>query len=437
MKPHANAALRCRSGRSAAVTVADAVVSNCDHVLHWDEFAAPDGAVVTAAPHGRVRLLHDFDDLSVMGWLLEPRAQPDLHMLAQSLGVPLPAYDHLRAGDALGSVGQMLVSAANEVHDRLRDRLARDGLVELYDLIERPLGPVLREMEATGIPVVKGVIDISNEEPETQKQWRGWPARFTTVITSRVHPIWCQARAVTGRISAREPAMQSLPKTMRCSVVAPPGKVLVAADYSAADFRAAAGLSRDPDLRQRFADGQDPYIELGQWAGQEARGRERAVGKGLSFRPLYGADPWLLAEELELSVAAVERATAEYKDHFSRLWEWREEIVLAFRRHRMPRNPWGRLLQPATHREAINYLCQSSVADIMKLAMIRLRPRLSEGAAIIAQIHDELLIECWDRDVELVKELVRGEMTRPLPELPVRWAVKVGVGSTWAEATAG
>ena len=229
--------------------------------------------------------------------------------------------------------------------------------------------------------------------------------------------------------------MQSLPKRLRSTVVVSPGRVLVAADYSSADFRPAAAMSGDIELVELFNRGQDPYREIGTLAGPAARGREREVGKLTALAALYGASAWSLQSKTGLPAAAVETMVKGYMNRFPTLWRWREVQIQRMRTGRGIRNPWGRVLMPETESETINHLCQSAAADLVKTAMLRLQDELPRGAVLVAQIHDELLVECGEDDAEDVANIMRVEMTRPVPQLPVALAVKIGVGRSWAEAT--
>ena len=408
-------------------------------VLPWCEVDPTGDLVVSGPVHGRVFLsTGPYDDLGIMAWLLSPRAshvERGLSNLARLVGIILPRHDHLDVGDDVGSIGPTLISTCMRIHEVLKQHLIHEGLDAVYETIERPLALVLRRMEAVGIPVIPGTANLGPEKPETQHQWAGWPTRFVTAATKRVHPTWDQTATVTGRVTARQPPLQSLPKSQRDTVVAPAGHVLVAADYSAADFRPAAGMSHDAELLRLFGQGQDPYRQIGAMAGTAAQGRERQVGKATALPALYGASPWSLQDETQLSVAAVEQMITAYKAKFPILWTWRSEQIARMRAGMAIHNPWGRLLLPKTDFEVINHLCQSAVADVVKTAMLRLQKTIPHGAVIVAQIHDELLIECMEQDADSVVTIMRDQMTGPIPQLPVTLAVKIGVGKTWAEAT--
>jgi DNA polymerase-1 len=196
-------------------------------------------------------------------------------------------------------------------------------------------------------------------------------------------------------------------------------------------------MSRDPVLLGMYERGQDPYVAIGAGAGREARRKEREVGKRVALAALYGAKPSTLAHDLQLTVEAVELAIESYRAWFPRLWQWRDELLDGFYEGKEMRNPSGRRLVPETNAQVINYPCQSSVADIIKLAMVRLDQRLPADAHMVAQIHDELLVECPEDQAEVVATLMVEEMTRPLSELTVPLAAKVGIGRTWKDAVHG
>jgi DNA polymerase I-like protein with 3'-5' exonuclease and polymerase domains len=413
-----------------------AVVQSCDKVLPWGELDPGSPLFVAGEVHGRAFLpAMPYDDLSLMGWVLEPWTKPDdlsFRSLARWLNIELPSYEGLVVGETVPGQA-VLADTARRLYQYLRLHLEQQGLWAVYEQVDRPVALVLRKMEAAGVPVIKGTIDLGVEQAQTRKQWNGWPARWTS-LSGRVHPRWCQTGAVTGRLTAQAPSLQSLPRRLRHSVSAPLGRLLVAADLSGADFRMAAALSGDPAMLRLFKQGEDPYTVIGGGAGREARGKERQVGKQIALAALYGASPWTLSRGLQLSVVAVERALGHYRARFPRLWQWRDELLNKYRAGQEHHNPFGRRLAPETEAQAINHPCQSAVADVMKLAMIRLDHGLPTGAVAIAQIHDELLVECDGDDAVAVATIMMKEMTRQLPELPVPLAAKVGVGRTWKEA---
>ncbi len=416
-----------------AVAVGTGVVTeghSCSR--EWDDLDPDVPLLVPESPHGRIFLPHQPSlELSVMAWLLVPDCDNfSLSSLADWLNLELPCQENQTLDRADGTA---LVQSTRLVYLAIREHLQARGLWDLYCNLEQPMGLILRKMEHAGVPVVRGTIDITAEKKETRNQWRGWPARWTS-LSRRVHPRWCQTNAVTGRITAKDPSLQNLPRSLRYSVVAPKGRLLVAADLSGADFRAACAMSGDPNLHRMFEEDEDPYVVIGAGAGREARGREREVGKQIALAALYSASPWRLVQDLHLSAAAVERALENYRARFPQLWTWRDELLDKHHAGHELRNPFGRYLAPENDAQVINHPCQSAVADIIKRAMIHLDQRLPDGAYMILQVHDELVTECAQEDAETVATLMVEAMTRPLTELPVPLAAKVGTGRTWAEA---
>jgi len=414
-----------------------AVVSGHDRVLPWGAVDITRKLLTVDGIPGRAFLPGEtYDDLSTMAWVLEPASQPEhltLRGLAQWLNIDLPPFEDLIEGEPVPG-GAMLADTVERLYRYLRLHLEQDGLWEVYSKVDRPVALLLRKMEQTGVPVVRGTIDLGAEKAETRKQWRGWPARWAS-LSGRVHPRWLQTTAVTGRITARDPSLQSLPRRLRHSVAAPPGRLIIAADLSGADFWAAAAMSGDPALLRMFEDGEDPYTVIGSGAGPDVHGRERDAGKRLALAALYGAAPRTLADDLYVAEGHVERALQKYRKMFPHLWAWRDGILDKFEREEELRNPFGRRLAPTIQAQAINHPAQSSVADLIKLAMIRLDKKLPSDAQLIAQIHDELLMECSTDKADKVTSLMLEEMTRPTAALPVRLNAKVGYGKSWAEAT--
>jgi len=414
-----------------------AVASGHDRVLPWGEVNTTGKILTVNGIHGSIVLPGAiYDDLSVMAWVLAPTSKPEhltLRELAQWLHINLPSFEGLMEGEPVPG-GAMMADTVERLYRYLQLHLEQDGLWEVYAKMDRPVAFLLRKMEKTGVPVTRGTVDLSAEKEQTQSQWRGWPARWAS-LSGRVHPRWLQAAAVTGRISARDPSLQSLPRRLRHSVAAPPGRLIVAADLSGADFRAAAAMSGDPALLGMFEKREDPYTVIGTGADADVRGREREAGKRLALAALYGAAPWTLADDLHVAEEHVERALRNYRAMFPCLWDWRNDLLEKYERGENQSNPFGRRLVPETRAQAINHPCQSSVADLIKLAMIRLDQRLPAEAQLIAQIHDELLVECNANKADDVANIMLQEMTRPTAALPVRLSAKVGYGKSWAEAT--
>jgi hypothetical protein len=225
-----------------------ALVSGAQDMVGWDELEHEVRMVVTAPFHGRQLLpTAPYDDLAVMAWLFYPGLDGtgrDLATMLSVFDIKLPDHGDIALGMDIGRAARTITTAYGRVFDLLMRHLRNEGLDTVYQRLDWPVALLLRRMEAIGIPVTPSTADMTTEKPETQRQWKAWPTRFVTPATRRVHPTWFQTMSVTGRITARDPPVQSLPKSLRNTVAAPLGRVLLAGDYTAADFRAAAQIRR-------------------------------------------------------------------------------------------------------------------------------------------------------------------------------------------------
>ncbi|MFP6625715.1 MAG: DNA polymerase I [Deltaproteobacteria bacterium] len=273
----------------------------------------------------------------------------------------------------------------------------------------------------------------------------------------RIHTTLNQTVTATGRLSSSDPNLQNIPirtpdgARIRRAFVAPAGKVLVSADYNQIELRVLAHLAGDEALVAAFAEGRDIHaataeeLFAGQGGDPAARRREAKV---VNYGLIYGMGSTRLARELGISrsqaAAYIERYFERYagvRSFYQRMLEQAREngyvSTLAGRRRYLAdiNSEHGGLRQVA-ERVATNTPIQGTAADIIKKAMIDLVPRLrAEGlaAAMVLQIHDELLIECpqdeSDQVVRLLCEVMEGAA-----DLAVPLVVDAGAGATWAEA---
>lgn len=417
-----------------------------DVLRDWGTLDPADRYLFPNLPHGSVyRSSCVADVLELKAWLLRPWAKQEELRMGNKCRFPELQVELNQATDDWAANGRLknLASGIKLVNSDLDRMLEDEALTGLYRDVDLPVAHLLSEMEAIGIPVVSGRADLSALSPKKQTEWSGWPAEMMSFFDDgRFHPRW-SLTTKTGRIATPGTNIQGLPKVIRHTVAAPPGKAIVAVDLSSADFRAIAAMSGDRGLLQLLADGGNPYYEIGEGAGPDARGREHEVGKAAALKPLYShhlfhdftrrEKAWLeenLGQDLDLrhSVDLVKH----YQSLFPRVWEWRDQLRTTS--SLVHRNPFGRQLRPRDPYLAPVYLAQSSVADLVKRAMLRIAARLPEEAYLIINLHDELVVESLECDVEEVTAIIVKEMTAPLAELPVPLAVKAGSGRTWAEA---
>ncbi len=277
-------------------------------------------------------------------------------------------------------------------------------------------------------------------------------------ITGRLHTTLNQTVAATGRLTSSDPNLQNIPvrgeegRRIREAFVAPPGYVLVAADYSQIELRVMAHLSRDPALMEAFRTGQDIHTltaaEVFGVLPGTVSGEMRRVAKVINFGILYGMGPQRLANELGLRLSDAQRYIARYFGRYAGVRTYVQTVVgearergfvttILGRRRAIPElRSAERGAAQAAERVAANTPIQGSAADLIKLAMIAIERRLARAglrAAMILQVHDELLLEVAEPDREATCEAVREEMEGVMP-LAVPLSVFMGVGRTWAEA---
>jgi len=275
--------------------------------------------------------------------------------------------------------------------------------------------------------------------------------------TGRVHTSYHQAVAATGRLSSQDPNLQNIPirtpegRRIRQAFIAPPGCVLLAADYSQIELRIMAHLSEDDGLLSAFASDKDIH----QATAAEVLGvpidavtpEQRRSAKAVNFGLIYGMSAFGLAKQL-----GIPRGTAqEYIDlYFARYPGVRRymeqtrayarekgfvETVFGRRLYLPDINARNKQLQQAAERAAINAPMQGTAADIIKRAMISVDRMCTEtrGARLIMQVHDELVLEVEQTRVEEVTAAIRGHMMGAA-ELRVPLKVDVGTGMNWDEA---
>jgi DNA polymerase-1 len=276
--------------------------------------------------------------------------------------------------------------------------------------------------------------------------------------TGRLHTSLNQTGAATGRLSSSEPNLQNIPvrgdegRRIRDTFVAPPGSVLIAADYSQIELRVLAHLSRDAALIDAFTTGQDIHARtaaevFGVLPGMVTADMRRAA-KVINFGILYGMGPQRLAGELGVPIAQAQGYIASYFERYAGVRGYMEGVVAAARASGFVTTLLGRRrpipelrshergVAQAAERVATNTPIQGSAADLIKLAMVAVERRLGQAGlsgGMILQVHDELLLEVAEKDHEAASAAVREEMEGVMP-LAVPLRVDIGVGRTWAEA---
>jgi len=280
--------------------------------------------------------------------------------------------------------------------------------------------------------------------------------------TGRLHTSYNPTGAVTGRLSSSDPNLQNIPfrtelgRSIRGAFVAAPGHVLMGADYSQVELRVLAHVSGDETLREAFRQGHDIHAStaaavLGA-SPDEITPEQRSFAKRVNFGLLYGMSAFRLSRETSLTLAEAEAYVRAYFDSMPGVEDYLDTTrhqaardgyveTLLGRRRFFPalqmdaEEPRREVDRRRAEREAINMPIQGTAADIIKLAMIRLDAALSEAgleARMLLQVHDELVLEVPEDQVEATAQIVREVMEAAYP-LDVPLSVDVHTGPSWYE----
>ena len=276
--------------------------------------------------------------------------------------------------------------------------------------------------------------------------------------TGRIHTSYHQAVAATGRLSSSDPNLQNIPirtpegRRIRQAFVAPPGRLLLAADYSQIELRIMAHLSGDAGLLKAFAEGQDVHqataAEMFGVALEAVTAEQRRAAKAINFGLMYGMSAFGLALRLDVDRRSAQQYIERYFERYPGVRTYMDETrrlareqgfveTVAGRRLYLPEiRSRNRQQQQYAERAAINAPMQGTAADIIKQAMLAVDEwieRERAPATLVMQVHDELVLEV---DAAAVAE-VRAKVTSLMCDaaaLRVPLEVEAGVGANWDEA---
>jgi len=281
------------------------------------------------------------------------------------------------------------------------------------------------------------------------------------IRTGRVHTSYHQAVAQTGRLSSTDPNLQNIPirtpegRRIRQAFIAPPGQVLLAADYSQIELRIMAHLSGDAGLLGAFAADRDVHqataAEVFEVPLEDVSAEQRRSAKAINFGLIYGMSAFGLAKQLGIDRSAAQRYVDLYFARYPGVKSYMDRTREQAREHGFVETVFGRRLylpdirsrnraqQQYAERSAINAPMQGTAADLIKLAMIAVVAWCeTEGrgkARLIMQVHDELVLEVPEGVVEEVTAAVRDRMIAAgVGALSVPLKVEVGQGKNWDEA---
>ncbi|MDO8436544.1 MAG: DNA polymerase I [Nitrosomonadaceae bacterium] len=282
--------------------------------------------------------------------------------------------------------------------------------------------------------------------------------RMVDEATGRVHTNYAQAVAVTGRLASNEPNLQNIPvrtaegRRIREAFIAPPGHSIISADYSQIELRIMAHIAQDAGLLQAFAAGEDIHCataaEVFGVPLEAVDNEQRRYAKIINFGLIYGMSEFGLASQLGIERAAARAYMDRYFARYPGVADYMQRTREAAKRNGYVETVFGRRLwlpeinspngnrRQGAERAAINAPMQGTAADIIKLAMIAVRDwlvRKKLRSKLIMQVHDELVLEVPDDEIDTVKREL-PKLMGGVARLDVPLLVETGVGPNWEQA---
>jgi DNA polymerase I len=305
-------------------------------------------------------------------------------------------------------------------------------------------------------PIARKVLDYRQLTKLKSTYVDALPALISPA-TRRVHTTFGQANTATGRLSSTNPNLQNIPirtelgRGIRAAFIAEPGHVLLAADYSQIELRLLAHFSRDPLLVEAYRRGDDIHtLTASQVFGVPplmVTADHRRQAKVVNFGIVYGLSPFGLSQNLGIDTGAAKQFIANYFETYKGVRAFIDRTLEEARQDLYVKTLHGRIrpipdinsknftARGFAERTAVNTPLQGTAADLIKIAMIRIDAALRERelrSRMTLQVHDELVFEVPEGEVDIVKSLVREEMEQ-VHELAVPLLVEMGTGPNWRD----
>jgi DNA polymerase-1 len=410
-------------------------------------------------------------------------AEPGLAAVFRDIEMPLmPVLSRMERTGALID-GGLLDEQSRALAERMVDLRARahelaggefnlDSPKQLQEVLYERLGlPVLKKTPKGQPSTAEAVlVDLARDYdlPQVIMDYRGLAKLKSTYTdklplqinqkTGRVHTSYHQAVTATGRLSSTDPNLQNIPirtedgRKIRQAFVAPPGRKIIAADYSQIELRIMAHLSGDKGLTDAFENDRDIHrataAEVFSVGLDEVTADQRRNAKAINFGLIYGMSAFGLGRQLSISRTLAQDYIDRYFARYPGVAEYMERTRALAHDQGYVETVFGRRLylpeidsrnhqrRQAAERTAINAPMQGTAADIIKRAMLTVDAWLPESgldALMIMQVHDELVLEVAESDVEQVVAGVSERMAAAA-DLSVSLVVDVGVGDNWDQA---
>lgn len=277
-------------------------------------------------------------------------------------------------------------------------------------------------------------------------------------LTHKIHTSFSQTGSVTGRLASSEPNLQNIPTRtelghqVRKGFIADAGQVLVSVDYSQIELRVVAHMSQDQSMLEAFRKGMDIHATTAAAIYnvpiEEVTKDQRRHAKAINFGLIYGMSAFGLSRTTDLTLAEAENFVKTYFERFPNVKTYLDGIrrqaatigyveTMLGRRRYFPnlKNPINAQAKAREEREAINAPIQGTAADILKIAMIHLGPALQKAnlhAKMLIQVHDELVLECPEKETQLTIAVVKETMENAY-KLDIPLNTDARYGTNWAE----
>jgi DNA polymerase-1 len=338
----------------------------------------------------------------------------------------------------------------------------------LFEKIQLPVQKKTKTGPSTDYEVLEQLAGLGHEVPRLLIEYRELSKLKSTYVdalpgfinprTGRIHTSFNQAGAATGRLSSSDPNLQNIPvrtrrgEAIRRAFVAPPGSLLLTADYSQIELRLLAHLSGDAAFVQAFEQGGDIHRQTAAIIfgvpQEQVTPEMRARAKTINFGTIYGQGPFALSRQLGISQEDARAFIQAYFTRFAGVRAWLDRTVAEARQRGYVETLFGRRryipeltdrnynIRAFGERTATNSPLQGSAADLIKLAMIGIAGALKErglASRMILQVHDELVLEVPTGEEAAARELVKRHMEQAA-SLRVPLVVTTGIGTNWLDA---
>lgn len=367
----------------------------------------------------------------------------------------LEAEIHQMAGETF------LVSSPKQIGDILFGKLGLPGAKKTATGQWATPASLLEELSSAGHELPRRILDWRQLAKLKSTYTDALPG-YVNPKDKRVHTSFSLASTTTGRLSSSEPNLQNIPirseagRKIRSAFIAEPGHKIVSADYSQIELRVLAHMADIPQLRQAFADGQDIHaataaamfgVPLG-----EVNSDLRRRAKTINFGIIYGISAFGLAQRLGIANGEASAFIKQYFERFPGIRDYIEETKRTCRENGYVTTLFGRVChypliltgkpqeRAAVERQAINAPIQGSAADIIRRAMVRMEEALEQAslsARMLLQVHDELVFEVADAEIDRTLDVVRKVMENapfPAVDLKVPLIVEARAAQNWDEA---